>query len=440
MKDRGFYLKALIAVIFLHSLLLFISANKLIRPLEDQLIYISLRNSLLQNKEIIMPDIKVSKEDLHNKGDSFRAVISKTDLHGQYFRSTVPLGSITAFWEPGFILIITLLSFLSRRIVIIKIFNSIIYITSIFLLMKLSGGYFTNKRLRIFLFCFLSFLPLNIVYNHKIMSETLYLSLIVLIVYLTENFGHFRNKPYIALILGFLSGLIFLVKSQGIFIIFPLFTLKFAKKSRAALSTIMLCFALCISPWLIRNHNVFNTIVIFPTKGAITLWARNNPLFLYKDAINTNSLERLALKNALKNEDLYHFPELKGHDEISREREIKGLLINMIKRDPVNYSIMSLIRASLIFYVPIPGDFGLFVSFFLLIIFLHIIIYNIAHRNLYYMNLFILLSFVFSVFVNSDTRFRLPLDPLILLSLFIFIKQKYFNGLSPRSLYGLKGL
>lgn len=396
-------------------------SNRIIKPQEDQLLYLSLRNSIILNKEIVMPAVKVSEEDLNKKGDNFSKTVRKTDLEDEYFRSTVKIGSKTAFWEPLFLFVISILGSLSRQIILIKFFNSFIYALSIYMLLSLSRQYFKSDIKNLPVWIAVSFLPYNIIYNQKIMSETLFFFLMTLLIYMLEKSAGKTIMPWLPAILGIVSGLIFLTKSQGIFIACLLVFL-YCRNKPGRLLKFTVFFLIIASPWLARNYMVFHKPVIFPTKGAVTLWARNNPVFLYQDGKAGNSLENLALSRALRQKELYDFPPVSGKDEIERQTEIRSAFLKTVGQDPVNYLLMCLIRASLVYRLPAGGDWSLALSLLILAVMGAVFVYNVLNRKMPYMNTAILTYIGISVILNSDTRFRIPFDPLMALSFCVFLK------------------
>ncbi len=424
------FLALLLAVSLFINIL---SANSLVFPVEDQLIYISLRNNIIKHKEFIMPDIKVSEKDMSDKGKAFSETVGTADIKDDYFRATVKTGSKTAFWEPLFPIIISLLGALSRQIILIKLMNSLLYFFAMLFLIRLSKSYFHSRQSLLLVWTFIAFLPLNMIYNQKIMSETLFLFIISLAVFALESHEVKSSHLRTSLIIGLLASFAFLTKSQSIFILFPAVLFRYCRNRKRYLAVILVIICLFTAPWVIRNYYVFNSIVVFPTKGAITLWARNNPVFLYQDKKELNPLEDMALHHALKREYLYDFPDIKGYSEVSRQNEIKKHLAGIILKDPVNYLNMTLIRASILFKIPARGFLSPFLSLMLLSGAVCVSVINILKKRLVFINIILLSFYLTSVLLNSDTRFRIPFDPLIVLSAAVFIKDIYSASLRPVS-------
>ncbi len=136
-----------------------------------------------------------------------------------------------------------------------------------------------NNTVGILTVVFSSFYMTFIVCTNLLYTETLFMFLLVLIVYLVIV----SDKPNIAIfcMLGFLCGFLTLIRSAGLFV--PLVALLFliikAKKRRLSLKKVIMpsllilsCFAIVIAPWIIRNYKAHGKFVLISTNGGINMY------------------------------------------------------------------------------------------------------------------------------------------------------------------------
>lgn len=107
-----------------------------------------------------------------------------------------------------------------------------------------------------------------------LLTETLYLFLVCLMVYLF--FRYFERKNYwSAALLGLSSGLAILARSPVMFFI-PVLIYYFYKKDRIKHGIVFLAILLSVfAPWTIRNYNVYHKFLPLGASGAFNFWIGN---------------------------------------------------------------------------------------------------------------------------------------------------------------------
>lgn len=129
-----------------------------------------------------------------------------------------------------------------------------------------------------FAFAWACFHPHFVFYSGQIVPETLFL------VFSTSAFTLMilEKNAIQAAVAGLLTGLACLCRSQFagamlIGITWPFLNPKL-KVKKIWSAAFLAGFLIAVSPWWIRNYNVFNKFVPFSTEGGYTLWVGANPL------------------------------------------------------------------------------------------------------------------------------------------------------------------
>jgi len=127
------------------------------------------------------------------------------------------------------------------------------------------------------------FYPFFIFYTGFLLTETLFIFLIVLTIYfyiLTLKSGRYKIKYLIQC--GIHSGLGSLCRPtmEPFFLIFLLFLLMAKEDFKVKIKKILissLFFILTLSPWIIRNYVIFKKFIPATTMGGWVFWEGNNP-------------------------------------------------------------------------------------------------------------------------------------------------------------------
>lgn len=193
-------------------------------------------------------------------------------LNGVYPYYTGKIGYPTAFRPIGYPLTLACLySIFGTSFWVGKIFNVILSTISMLYLYKTAKLFFSGAVSNLALAIF-AFSPLSICYTSILGSETLFQTLLMLIMY-----SLFSKKN--ALTLGILVGYLSLVRPIGIFFSGVLILFLLFDRSRNTLKftgVFSLVFLLVISGWFIRNYIQFGKF-IYSTNGGYVIYVNNNP-------------------------------------------------------------------------------------------------------------------------------------------------------------------
>ncbi len=184
-------------------------------------------------------------------------------------------GFLTAFWPIGLPAVIVLLKHLfSDGIFAIKILNILISSGLIFVLYNLLKDTLTKKQLFVFL-SIITFYPNNLFSVNVVLTDfpfTFLLWLLILIL-------HKRKKNYVVWS-GIVLGMMCYLRATAVLlplIIFFFFAIsEKLKKAGVKIAIITLIMIVTLSPWVIRNYNVFGKIIPVSTNGGFNFLMGNH--------------------------------------------------------------------------------------------------------------------------------------------------------------------
>jgi 4-amino-4-deoxy-L-arabinose transferase-like glycosyltransferase len=192
-------------------------------------------------------------------------------------------GRPTAYWPVGYPAFLGLLFVVfGPSLFVARVANIILYLGIMYFSYSIAKRLFDSESVGRITFLILAFYPNHIAYSSLLVSESLFVFLLLLAAALlvTLNYGFWS-----ALAAGPVFGLACLVKPQAIIVpavIFAVYLL--ANPGRKPLSRHLLPFVviyvslgLTILPWTIRNFNVFDDFVFISNNGGINLLVGNNP-------------------------------------------------------------------------------------------------------------------------------------------------------------------
>ena len=198
-----------------------------------------------------------------------------------------------------------------------------------------------------------AFYPYYIYYTGVLLNETISIFLLILSFWIFELMKE-KDKIIYPLMFGFLLTL--LVLARSVFLLFFIIALALVlltiRKGLKKAALMTLAFIVTVSPWVIRNYNIYNQIIIMPTKGGWNLWERNNyrlnPDFLeieHPELKKSFKIISDSDKKNLKRRDLTFYPDLKGKNEPERDEIFKNMFKEFVKANPVIYLKLCHIRA-----------------------------------------------------------------------------------------------
>jgi 4-amino-4-deoxy-L-arabinose transferase-like glycosyltransferase len=307
-----------------------------------------------------------------------------------------------------------------KLVIIFQIFLSLI---SIYIFFKIARKFEKPNIALTFTFIF-SIFPIYIYASTQISSISIQVFLLLCFYYFLLEFQK-RNSYTNLIFFSFFSGL--LILTRGEFFLFYLFTLiyffQLIKKDYKALVVSIVITFIVVSPYLKRNYNYFNTIVLTKSFG-FNLLKGNNPEFKVEGSDNfvTSQLNKKKIK-------------INNNYEIKRDNYYKKEAIKIIKEDPIKYFQLYLLKIFSFIFIDFNSTYPSYYNI------LHIlpkvilsltslagIFLAIRKKDFFqYLSLYYLITiFLFSVF------FILPRYSLILLPLQLLLSMKFLKFIYQR--------
>ena len=183
-----------------------------------------------------------------------------------------------AQWPPGYPMLLSLVyRFTGAQPVAAEFFNALIGTLSIPLIYATALRAFGQTEAK---FCALAlaFLPGQIFFADTIMSEPLFILLLLATLFTIASREPTRKT---AVIIGLLIGFSMLTRGEGPIMLFMPLAAWWPRLDRRTLIERMAIIAgvtaLCVVPWTIRNYTVFHKVIAVSTNFGSTFWAAHNP-------------------------------------------------------------------------------------------------------------------------------------------------------------------
>lgn len=308
---------------------------------------------------------------------------------------------------------------------IILIIQCILSTFSVSILYKLFRTYFPDHAAKLIVIIFLCY-PLNFYSPLLISSVSLQIFLFCFFLYLLFEFDKKNNY----FILGIISGLLLLIRGEFyLVLIIGYISLFFKKKNISKILISFIISVLIVSPYLYRNYNVFNEVVLTKSSG-FNLWRGNN---IFSD-INGFYANDHNYPNLVKDKNKIVFDLRKKNKlnlyEIEVDNYLKNRALKNIQNNPEKYFKLYIKKfLSYLFYnyeSNYPGYNKIYIIFPELIIsifFLIGIFINIFSNKKNYTLLFITLFY----FIIIPIFFILPRYKLFVLPIMCFYIGYLFN-------------
>jgi len=280
-------------------------------------------NTLVNEWSLLVNNLEVSGILGMNVVINEFEVVQKIAEEGNKVLPSIFMPPLYAF----FIYVIKIFSFGILDFINVVIFLQIVInLLSIFLFYKIIEKFFNKKIVYLVTLTF-SLFPLHIFATVQISSISLQLFLLIGFLYFILQCSLQSNYKNLFLFSLF-SGLLILIRGE--FFLFYFITLFYffylEKKSFKKIAVSLVITLLVVSPYLKRNYNYFNTVVLTKSFG-YNLLKGNNPEFKVEG--NPNFVEKYNLKSFKINAD--------NNYEIKVDNFYKEEALNYIKKDPLRY-------------------------------------------------------------------------------------------------------
>ena len=265
----------------------------------------------------------------------------------------------TVFMPPLYFYYIYLLKFLFNDffyIVNLVIFSQIILNTaSIYFFHKIVEINEKDRSKALLITSIFSFFPINIYASSQISSVTLQIFLIILFLYLLLIYS-LRNENKFLTLFSIVSGLLILIRGE--FFVFYIFALLYLlivfKKKYSKIVISLLISLLIISPYLYRNYQIFDELVLTKSFG-YNLLKGNNPTKIIEG--NASFVENQYNIESLKiNTDAYY--------EINLDNFYKDKALEFIKNDPFDYLKLYFFKVLTFLFFDISSTYPHYYNFF----------------------------------------------------------------------------
>lgn len=212
---------------------------------------------------------------------------------------------------------------------------------------------------------------------------------------------------------------------------------KVVRPGLVVLVTTVLVFALLISPFVVRNYQVFGQLAMPNTNAGFTFFWSNHPIY------GTHFEAVLSPSHGVSYQDLIP-PELRGFNEARLDRALLARGLQFVRDDPGRYLLLSFSRIPVYFqFWPTPDStflsnvarlcsFGLYLPFILFGLFLALrdaqpggplrssrsVKMNALDLRLAYLVLFLLFIAIYTAIHLAswaNVRYRLPVDAFLML-------------------------
>jgi len=191
-----------------------------------------------------------------------------------------PAGNLTAYWPVGTPAIYAILySLFGESYLVITIFNLVVGIVTLILMMSLAKQWFNESTAYITGIIY-ALWPSQIQFTTILASETIFNVFVLL-----GLFFWYHHKRTV--LINWVLGTVFFVAATyvrpiALLIPFILIGLSFLsnfhfKKLLISSVITVLTMAILITPWAVRNYNLFGEVVLISTNGGPVFWMGNNP-------------------------------------------------------------------------------------------------------------------------------------------------------------------
>ncbi|MEJ2628280.1 MAG: glycosyltransferase family 39 protein [bacterium] len=316
---------------------------------------------------------------------------------------------------PGYPFFLMAIMIFSDSIMVIKLFQLLLYYISAYLIYKITQSISSNQQVS-FLSAGLFLIYPSILYTvNTVYPQVLYMCLFLLLIYLLLAQA---KSVWIYLIAGIINGFLILVIPLHIlffpFIIFLIW--KKAHQAKLGKSIVFVLFTfLVLLPWTWRNYKIFDEFVFISTNGGKNLLFGNCPLTTPN--LGTTDISDMVEEDVIAN-----------INQAEIDHYYRSKVFGFIKQDPLHY--LGLYFRKFINYFNFRNNLStdniqerikyIFIAVtWYPVLLLAIIGLGIKEIRKNYVNFYLLLLFIFSglfyaVFFTR-IRFRLPFVPFLII-------------------------
>ena len=292
---------------------------------------------------------------------------------------------------------------------------------------------FFKRNVLLFSIIIYAFYPLAIYSSVQISSTTITMFLLS-----SFCFFHFskKNNYYKYIFYGTISGLLILIRGEFYLLYFVILVFELVKNKQnfTKLLLSLIVSILIISPYLIRNYNIFEKVIITQSVG-YNLWRGNNQLssidsivahnFIYNSTVDNSKLKNLSDKETIKilnfREKVNSIDDKNIKYDLVRDNIFFEEFKTNIRSDPIKYLFLSFKKLFSFVFINFESHYknyyniGVIIPEILISIFsFYGFIYCLLNykKNYFFINIFIYYSAIFSIFFVLP-RYKLIVLPIL---------------------------
>jgi 4-amino-4-deoxy-L-arabinose transferase-like glycosyltransferase len=294
----------------------------------------------------------------------------------------------------------------------------LIYLTALLMF----AGDDKKKKIGLWAAAIIGFYPDLIEISAMILSETLYIFLVCLLIYIFFSY-FYKNEIRQLIVLGFLAGLATLARPPVLLFV-PIIFFHFYKKKQLWRAVIFLLILIAVFlPWTVRNYMIYDKIMPFGVAGAFNFWIGN-----YHGGNGEQESKQ----------EQYDFMASHETKEIPGEsmRQFKAFLLNY----PTEFIKLTFLRVNKYFSVIRPMGFWFYQTGISQLLFIlssaaaSILLFvlglagfikalKIKNSAVYYLMTFLILTPLIIFITVVETRYRFQIYPLLALLAGFFIMK-----------------
>lgn len=300
----------------------------------------------------------------------------------------------------------------SGSLFILKL-GQILLLTAVALITMLTGRILLSRQLAFWSGILIAIDPAQAYLSATFLSEPIFIFLMALGLYLLIRHSKQAHLVY-PLCAGVCFGLAGLTRNQGwLFALFlllgSLLTVGRLVQLRTAL-VVAVMTAIVIAPWTYRNYQLTNEFIPVSAEGGLTLWASNNPDFVWRQPMPM-SLPIYQAPDGLHGAEIDHYYRQQAIAWIFANPTrfaLNGLrkIVALFHFDPMSarQEVSNLFRAAGLL------PYGLMLPFILVGLAAHL-----RDRRLWILYAYILFTTLLSIVFWGDSRIRAPIQPYLYL-------------------------
>ena len=244
----------------------------------------------------------------------------------------------------------------------IKFLQIVFSLISIYLFYKILLEFYSKNISYIGTIVF-SFFPLNIYAVSQISSITLQIFLLNIFLFsFIKIFKGVDINKYL-IIFSISSGLLILLRGEFfVFVIFSLLYLFLNQRNFKNILLILIMTVLIVSPYLVRNYQIFGVITVTKSAG-YNLLKGNNPLSKVEGVGMFRAVEKIVPAVKIKLDELNSRGPIKKHDLI-KDKILLDQAIRYIKEDPIRYIQLYFKKALSFIFIDIESTYPNYYSIF----------------------------------------------------------------------------